>query len=243
MSRRIFALGYGAVTYVAFLLVFAYTIGFLADVAVPKGINDGRAGPGWAALLIDAGLLGLFAVQHSVMARPWFKGWWIRYVPRAVERSTFVLASSAVIAFLLWQWRPLTDLVWSASNGWLRWLLWALYAAGWVLLLLSTILIGHFDFLGLRQVLARARGGEYTEPGFRDPLLYRVVRHPIMVGFLVAFWAVPDMTVGRLLFAAAGTGYILVGVRFEEHDLRRQLGEPYAEYARRVPRFIPRRAR
>lgn len=240
MGRRIFAFGYGLVAYVAFLGVLAYTIGFLANAVVPKGVDDGHPGPAWLAVLIDAGLLGLFAVQHSVMARPWFKQWWTRIVPAAVERSTFVLTASLVIGLLLWQWRPLPETVWSVQTGWLRGLLWAVYGAGWTILVLSTFLIGHFDLFGLRQVLARARRTAYTEPGFRQPLFYRVIRHPIMAGFLIAFWATPDMSVGRLLFAGAATGYILIAVRFEEHDLHRQLGEPYQRYAERVPRFIPR---
>lgn len=240
MSRRILTFGYGVVAYLAFLAVFGYTIGFLANAGVPKGVDDGPAGPAWTAVLIDAGLLGLFAVQHSVMARPWFKRWWTRLVPPAIERSTFVLAASLVVGVLLWQWRPLPDTVWSVPAGWLRAVLWSLYAAGWAVLVLSTFLIGHFDLFGLRQVLARARRTAYTEPGFRQPLFYRLVRHPIMVGFLIAFWATPDMSVGRLLFAAAASGYIVVAVRFEEYDLRRQLGEPYRRYAEEVPRFIPR---
>jgi protein-S-isoprenylcysteine O-methyltransferase Ste14 len=239
MSRRILTLGYGTIAYLAFLGVFSYTIGFLANWGVPKGVDDGTAGPVWAAVLIDAGLLGLFAVQHSVMARPWFKRWWTRFVPQVIERSTFVLAASAVIGALLWLWQPLPGMVWSVS-GWPRALLWLLYGLGWAVLVLSTFLIGRFDLFGLRQVLARAREKTYAEPGFRQPLFYRLVRHPIMVGFLIAFWATPDMSVGRLLFAVAGTGYIVIGVRFEEHDLRRQLGEPYERYAEQVPRFIPR---
>ena len=240
MIRRILTLGYGVVAYLAFLAAFSYTIGFLANVVVPKGVDDGVAGPAWLAALVDAGLLGLFAVQHSVMARPWFKRWWTRFVPAAIERSTFVLTASLLVALLLWQWRPLPDLVWSAGPAWLRALLWTLYAAGWAVLVFSTFLIGHFDLFGLRQVLARARRADYAEPGFRQPLFYRIIRHPIMVGFLIAFWAIPDMSVGRLLFAAAATGYIVIAVRFEEHDLRRQLGEPYERYAEQVPRFVPR---
>ncbi|GAA1616650.1 methanethiol S-methyltransferase [Catellatospora bangladeshensis] len=239
MSRRILTLGYGVIAYVTFLAVFCYTMGWLGGIGVPKGIDDGRTGPVWAAVLTDAGLLGLFAVQHSVMARPWFKRWWTRLVPQALERSTYVLIASLVIAVLMWQWRPLPGTVWEVSASWAQILLWALYAAGWAVLVLSTFLIGHFDLFGLRQALARVRQTSYAEPGFRQPLLYRVVRHPIMVGFLIAFWAAPHMSAGRLLFALAGTGYILVAVRFEEADLRRQLGEPYRRYAEQVPRFIP----
>ncbi|WP_020519107.1 methanethiol S-methyltransferase [Catelliglobosispora koreensis] len=236
MTRRILTAGYGVIAYVAFLAVFTYTIGFLAGVAVPKGIDDGTHGPAWTAVLINLALLSLFAVQHSVMARPWFKRWWTRIVPEAIERSTYVLAASASVALLLWLWRPLPETVWSVSAGWLRTVLWTVYALGWIVLVLSTFLIGHFDLFGLRQVLARKT---YTEPGFRQPFLYRLVRHPIMTGFLIAFWAAPDMSVGRLLFAAVASAYILVAVRFEEHDLRKQLGEPYERYLEEVPRFVP----
>ena len=236
MTRRILTAGYGVIAYVAFLAVFTYTIGFLAGVAVPKGIDDGTRGPAWTAVLINLALLSLFAVQHSVMARPWFKRWWTRIVPEAIERSTYVLAASASVALLLWLWRPLPETVWSVSAGWLRTVLWTVYALGWLVLVLSTFLIGHFDLFGLRQVLARKT---YTEPGFRQPFLYRLVRHPIMTGFLIAFWAAPDMSVGRLLFAAVASAYILVAVRFEEHDLRKQLGEPYERYLEEVPRFGP----
>jgi methanethiol S-methyltransferase len=240
MVRRTLVLVYGAVAYLAFVGVLAYTIGFLAGVGVPKGVDDGPAGPRWAAVVVDCGLLALFAAQHSVMARPWFKRPWTRVVAPSIERSTFVLVASLVVALLLWQWRPLPAQVWSVQVGWARGLLWGLYWLGWGVLLLSTFLIGHFDLVGLRQVLARARQIRYSEPGFRQPLLYRVVRHPLMVGFLIAFWAAPDMSVGRLLFVVGATGYILVAVRLEERDLVRQLGEPYREYAARVPRFVPR---
>jgi protein-S-isoprenylcysteine O-methyltransferase Ste14 len=240
MTRRILVLGYGVVAYLAFLAAFTYTIGFLANVGVPKGVDDGTTGAAWTAVLIDLGLLSLFAVQHSGMARPWFKRWWTRFVPPAIERSTYVLAASAVVGLLLWQWRPLPETVWSVQAGWLRVALYTLYGAGWAVLVISTFLIGHFDLFGLRQVLARARRTRYTEPGFQQPWFYRLVRHPLMVGFLIAFGAAPDMSVGRLLFAGVASGYILVAVRFEEHDLRRQLGEPYERYAARVPRFIPR---
>jgi protein-S-isoprenylcysteine O-methyltransferase Ste14 len=238
--RRIMVLGYGLIAYAAFVAAMVYTVGFLADAAVPKGIDDGPATAAALAVAIDAGLLGLFAVQHSVMARPWFKRGWTRFVPTPVERSTFVLFASLLVGLLLWQWRPLPATVWSVDTGWLEVALWALYASGWAVLLISTFLISHVDLFGLRQVLARARGTAYTEPGFRQPLFYRVVRHSLLVGFLIAFWATPHMSAGHLLFAAAGTGYILVAVRFEEHDLRRSLGEEYERYAERVPRFVPR---
>jgi methanethiol S-methyltransferase len=240
MARRILVLAYGAVAYVMFLAALGYTIGFLAGVGVPKGVDDGATGPVWLAVVVDLLLLSLFAVQHSVMARPWFKQRWTRVVSPAIERSTYVLAASLVVALLLWQWRPMPDPVWSVDNTALRTILWAGYTLGWAVLVLSTFQIGHFDLFGMRQVLARARDRAYAEPGFRQPLFYRLVRHPIMVGFLIAFWATPDMSVGRLLFAAVATGYIVVAVRFEEQDLRRHLGESYGRYAADLPRFVPR---
>lgn len=230
---------YGLLAYGLFLAVLAYTIGFLANAVVPKGIDDGAAGPAALALLVNSALLGLFAVQHSVMARPWFKRWWTRIIPPPIERSTFVLAASLVLALLLWQWRPLPDTVWSVEVGWAAALLWALYAFGWVVVVGSTFAIDHFDLFGLRQVVAEARDHRYDGPGFRQPLLYRLVRHPIMVGFLIVFWATPQMSVGRLLFALLGTGYIVVAVRFEEHDLQKTYGETYQRYAEHVPRFLP----
>jgi protein-S-isoprenylcysteine O-methyltransferase Ste14 len=240
MARRTLVVGYGLVAYAAFVASIVYTVGFLANAVVPKGIDDGTPTAAALAVAIDAGLLGLFVVQHSVMARPWFKRWWTRFVPEPIERSTFVLFASLLVGLLLWQWRPLPATVWSVDTGWLEVVLWAGYLTGWVVLLITTFLVSHLDLFGLRQVLARARRTAYTEPGFRQPLFYRVVRHPLLVGFLIAFWATPHMSAGHLLFAAAGTGYILVAVRFEEHDLRRSLGEEYERYAERVPRFVPR---
>lgn len=239
MTRRLAPVVYGAIAYLAFLGSFAYTIGFLAGLVVPKGVNDGVDGPVALAVAVDLALLSLFAVQHSVMARPWFKRAWTRIIPASAERSTFVLAASGVIALLLWQWRPLTDEVWSVGPEWARGLLWVLYAAGWTIVVASTFLIGHFDLFGLKQALARWRSQRYVEPGFRQPGLYRLVRHPIMVGFVIAFWAAPDMSIGRLLFAGVASAYIVVAVRFEEHDLRAQLGDSYDRYAQEVPRFVP----
>jgi protein-S-isoprenylcysteine O-methyltransferase Ste14 len=239
-ARRIAVLGYGAGAYALVLIIFGYTIGFLIDAVVPKGIDDGVTGPVWLALVVDAALLSLFAVQHSVMARPWFKRAWTRLVAPSVERSTYVLATSLVLALAMWQWRPFPHQVWSLQNGAARAILWVLYGAGWAVVLLSTVQIGHWDMFGIKQVLARARVRAYAEPGFKTPFLYRLVRHPLLVGFLIAFWATPDMSVGRLLYVGAATAYILVAVRFEEHDLRRQLGEEYEQYLTDVPAFVPR---
>lgn len=238
--RRATVLAYGVLAYLAFLGVLLYTIGFLGGFGVPKGVDDGTTEPGWRAVLINLALLGVFAVQHSVMARPGFKRWWTGFVSPAIERSTYVWAANLVVVLLLWQWRPLPDTVWSVDAEWARIALWVVHASGWGLLVLSTIQIGHFDLFGVRQAVDRARNRRYVEPEFREPFLYRMVRHPLMVGFLVAFWATPDMSVGRLLFAAASTAYILVAVRLEEHDLKSQLGESYEKYMARVPRFVPR---
>jgi len=243
MGRRALIIVYGVVAYVAFLAVFLYTIGFVANVGVPKGIDDGVSGRTAAAVLVNAGLLTLFAIQHSVMARPWFKRWWTRFVPASIERSTFVLVASLVLALLLWQWRPLPATMWTVEWSWGRGVLWALYGFGWLMVVGSTFLIDHFDLFGLRQVVARARGRSPQPLGLRQPFLYRLVRHPIMVGFVIAFWAAPDMSAGRMLFALLATGYILVAVRFEERDLVGHHGEAYERYMMQVPRFMPRLAR
>jgi len=240
MVRKVLVVGYGAVAYVVFLAVLVYTIGFLANAGIPKGIDTGDAVPVWMAVLVDAGLLAMFAVQHTVMARPWFKRWWTRFVPRSMERSTFVLAASVALSLLLWQWRPIPSTVWSVEAEPARLLLHAVYVLGWFGVIGCSFLIDHSDLFGLRQVVMRARERAYEPAGFRQPLVYRFVRHPLMSGFLLAFWAAPDMTVGRLLFATLGTAYILVGVRFEERDLRRHLGEVYVHYEEQLPRFVPR---
>lgn len=240
MTARLATVAYGALSYVAFLATFTYTVGFLAGLVVPKGVDDGTAGPAWQAVLADLALLSLFAVQHSVMARPWFKKAWTRLVPPSIERSTYVLAASGAVALLLWQWRPLPETVWSAGPAWARGLLWAGCLLGWGIVLLSTFLLGHFDLFGLKQVVARWQARDYAQPTFRQPSLYRLVRHPLMSGFLLAFWLTPDMSQGRLLFAAVASAYIVVAVRFEEHDLRAHIGPDYDRYAARVPRFVPR---
>jgi methanethiol S-methyltransferase len=239
MIRKTAVLVYGGMVYAAFLVVFAYAVGFVGNLVVPKGIDDGPTAPWWAAIAINAALLALFATQHSVMARPGFKRVWTRAVPHSVERTTFVLAATAALALLMWQWRPLPTEIWSIDTGWARALVWTLYGCGWGIVLLSTFLIDHFDLFGLKQTWARARDRAHEPPGFRQPFLYRLVRHPLMTGFIIAFWAAPDMTVGRLLFALGATGYILVAVRLEEHDLRAHLGAAYERYMHTVPRFVP----
>jgi methanethiol S-methyltransferase len=240
MARRFATLAYGAVAYVIFLGSFAYLIGFLANVVVPKGIDAGAAGPAWLAVGVDTALLSLFALQHSVMARPWFKRRLTLLVPVAVERSTYIVAIGVVVGLLVWMWRPLPAPVWSVETGALRGGLWTVHGLGWAIVVASTFVVGHFDMAGLRQVLARARDADYVEPAFGRRFAYGLVRHPMMTGFLIAFWVTPDMSVGRLLFAAVASAYILVGVRLEEADLRRWLGGTYERYAREVPRFVPR---
>jgi protein-S-isoprenylcysteine O-methyltransferase Ste14 len=237
--RRAAVVAYGVVAYLLFLGVFTYAVGFLAGVGVPKAINDGPDGPAAVATLVNAGLLGLFGVQHSVMARPWFKRWLTGFVPPRIERSTYVLASALVVALLFWQWRPLPVLVWSVEAGWAAASLWTLKGLGIVLLIGSTFAIDHLKMFGVRQVMARARS-RHAGTGLRGPWLHRLVRHPIMVGFLVAFWVAPRMSAGQLLFNVMATGYILVAVRWQERDLHQRFGEEYEVYTRQVPRFIPR---
>jgi methanethiol S-methyltransferase len=235
---------YALAAYVFFFGTFLYTVGFLGNFGVPKTIDAGGPDtPAAAAAAIDIALLGIFAVQHSVMARAGFKRWWTRIVPPAVERSTFVLFASAALALMLWQWRPLPAIVWDVSAGATRTALQAVFWGGWVVLFVSTFLINHFELFGLRQVYARAAGQPIPAPEFRTPLFYRYVRHPIYVGFLLSFWAAPVMSVGHLLFAVGATGYILVGIWFEERDLVRQFGDRYRRYRREVGMLLPWRRR
>lgn len=237
--RRTFALVYGFLAYALFLGVFLYAIGFLANFLVPKSIDSGSTGVLWQAVAIDLALLGLFAVQHSGMARPGFKRWWTRVVPRPIERSTYVLLSSLVLALLFWQWRPIPGEIWSVEAAWGRIALWGLFALGWAILLVATFLISHAHLFGLRQVVDHHQGRTPAKIEFQTPGLYKIVRHPIMLGFLIAFWATPRMSAGHLLFAAASTGYIVIGVALEERDLVRAFGDRYRAYRARVPGLVP----
>lgn len=235
---RVLALLYGAIAYLVFVLTAVYAVGFLANVAAPTSVDGPARVSTVAAVTGNLLLLGLFAVQHSVMARPWFKRWWTLLVPDPIERSTYVLASGIVLLLLFTLWQPLPATIWDVEAAAGRLALWVVYALGWTLVIWSTFMISHWDFLGLKQVWFHARSRAYRPPGFVTPWAYRLVRHPLMTGFFVAFWATPTMTAGHLLFAGAATAYILVAVRFEEHDLR--AAEPeYAAYSERTPRFIP----
>jgi methanethiol S-methyltransferase len=236
---RILAVAYGVASYLLFLASFLYAVGFVGNLLVPKSIDSGPNGSLAASALVDTLLLLLFAVPHSVMARPTFKRWWTQFVPPPVERSTYVLVSSLLLGLLFWQWRPLPAIVWHIEHPAGRWLLHAVFWAGWALVLVSTFLIDHFDLFGLRQVYLYASGRAYTPPAFRTSGLYRYVRHPIMTGFLLAFWATPTMTVGHLLFAVATTAYILIALQLEERDLVSFHGEPYQAYRKQVGMLLP----
>lgn len=239
MVTRIASFVYGSLAYLLFLATFLYAIAFVGGFAVPTTLDGPATTDLPAALAIDTALLGLFAIQHSVMARRWFKAWWTQFVPWAIERSTYVLAASLALDLLLWQWRPLGGAVWTIDQPVLRALVWAVFAWGWLQVLVMTFYINHFDLFGLRQVWLHLVGRHYTRVGFATPAPYRFVRHPLYLGFLLAFWATPTMTVAHLVFAVATTTYILLAIQFEERDLVHEHGASYQEYRRRVPMLIP----
>jgi protein-S-isoprenylcysteine O-methyltransferase Ste14 len=236
--KRALILTVAAVAYVCFLVDVLWAIAFLADVPMLTVIDHGRQGSTPAAVVVDLALLGVFAVHHSVLARDGAKRSVTRIVPAAVERSVYVLGADALLALVLWQWRPVAGSVWQVEAQPWRTIIWVAYGLGWAIALASTFMIDHLDFVGLRQ--AASRPGAYQPPTFRERWFYALVRHPLLLGLLIAFWATPRMTAGHALFAAAGTGYIAVGLKLEERGLRRHLGEPYQDYARRTPALIPR---
>lgn len=230
---------YGVTVYGVFLATFLYAIAFVGNLPVPKTIDSGTPGPLLPSLLINLALLSLFAVQHSVMARPGFKRWWTQMVPPAVERTTYVLFASLALIVLYWLWQPMTDIVWSVTDPVGRIAILAVFVLGFGLVLASTFLINHFELFGLLQVWARLTGRSIPEPTFKTPLIYKNTRHPLYLGFILAFWAAPTMTTGHLLFSIATTGYIFVGIWFEERDLVNLFGDQYRRYREQVSMIIP----
>ena len=239
MLKRIATFIYGVISSLLFFGTFLYAIGFIGNLIVPKSIDSGRTGPLGEALLIDAGLLTLFAVQHSLMARPFFKRAWTRLVPKPAERSTYVLLSSLALLLLFWQWQPIGGVVWTVEQPVIQMVIYGLYAIGWLLVLSATFLINHFDLFGLRQVFLYLIGRPYTQLKFGTPILYRHVRHPLYLGWLFAFWSTPTMTVAHLVFAIATTAYIFVAIQLEEKDLENAFGDDYRRYKKTGPMIIP----
>ncbi len=238
MSKVLVTL-YGVVSYIVFLLSFLYAIGFLGNLLVPKSIDSGEVGAIVPSLIINVVLLGLFAIQHSVMARPAFKQWLTRFIPTVIERSTYVLLSSLLLLLLYWLWQPMPGVIWNVESSIGSMILTGIFWFGWLFVLLSTFMINHFDLFGLRQVYINFKGQEYSHLEFRTAGLYKLCRHPIMLGFIIAFWATPTMTTGHLLFAVATTGYIFIALQFEERDLVTFFGDVYKNYQQKVPMLFP----
>jgi methanethiol S-methyltransferase len=239
VAGRIIAFVYGIVAYVVFFVTFLCAIGFVEDLVVPKTIDNGSAGPTAQALIVNLVLMSIFAIQHSVMARPQFKQWWTKFVPSSVERTTYVLLASLALALLVWQWQPMPAVVWQIANPHVAMTITCLSFVGWLIVLTSTFLINHFELFGLHQVANNLVGRSMPAPRFRTPLFYHFVRHPIYLGFIIAFWAAPTMTVGHLLFAAVTTTYIFVGIWLEERDLIDFFGDEYRRYRERVSMLLP----
>jgi len=237
--NRILSLLFGVISYIVFFVTFLYAIGFVGNLLVPKSIDSGMATSFGQALLTNLILLSIFAIQHSVMARPAFKSWWTKIIPEQIERSIYVLLSSLALILLFWLWQPMSGVIWNVENSVGQTVLWAVFALGWLMVLVSTFMINHFDLFGLRQVYMYMKGQEYTHLNFKTPLMYQLVRHPIMLGFIIAFWAIPTMTVGHLIFAFVTTVYILIAIQFEEHDLVQYHGDEYQAYIDETSMILP----
>jgi len=236
---RVISFVYGVLAHLSFLLILFYLIGFLANVGVPKSIDSGPATPFGQALAINIALLALFAIPHSVMARPGFKQWWTTIIPTHLERSTYVLISNVFVVLLMWQWRPMTEVIWNVDHPVGTVVLWGLFGLGWFVLVFASFMINHFDLFGTRQVYLHLRGEDYTFPTFEATGFYRYIRHPLMLGWLLGFWSTPQMTVGHLVFAIGTTVYILVAIQIEERDLVKFHGEAYEQYRRQVSMLLP----
>ncbi len=238
--KKFIILVYGFIAYLIFLISFLYAIGFVSDFLVPKTINSETETIGFSAIIINLILLSIFAIQHSVMARPAFKIWWIKIIGKPAERSTYILLTSLALLLIFWKWQPINSVVWEIDNSLFVWIIKGVAALGWLIVLLSTFMISHFELFGLTQIFDNFKNRTSQSPKFQTNFLYKIVRHPLMLGFIIAFWATPLMTVGHMLFAVITTVYILIAVKYlEEKDLRKKHGDDYEEYQQKVPMIIP----
>tara|TARA_R110002074_G_scaffold382346_1_gene561900 strand:- start:59 stop:796 length:738 start_codon:yes stop_codon:yes gene_type:complete len=238
--KKVFILIYGALAYIIFLIAFLYAIGFVGNIYVPKTIDSGAQSTLLSSILVNFGLLSVFALQHSIMARPAFKKWFNSIFDQAIERSTYILLSSLALLLIYWQWQPVTTIVWEAESKIVIYFLYGVFFLGWLIVLLSTFMINHFELFGLAQIFNNFKNRKTPNPDFQTNYFYKIVRHPIMLGFLIAFWATPAMTIGHLLFTLVTTAYIFVAVKYlEEKDLKKFIGEKYKDYQEEVPMIIP----